>query len=562
MPLRSLLLTAVLIVPSLAAAGPRDDLLRLVPDDYTFCVVVQDLREQGKGDGRNSFLKGLVDSPVLKGLQAAPEAAKFQETFQAILKELGVTPEQFRDDLLGDALVFAYRKGPPGQEAREDGLILLHARDAKLLGRVVDRVIELQTKSGEIRAVESVGEGAGRYFRRLKMVESEPADFYAIHGHRLVFSGNESLLKGILPQLAAENSGDPAIARRMKRLGVNEAPVSVLINPRSFDADVAASASSGKGSEQAFLKEFARYWKAVDGLAVSLNFRPSVELGLSVSVRQADLPKAASRFLTEAGKRSPLWDRIPEDALFAFVGRFHLESMAATFGGFLTGPDRTKVLEAIADASRPFLETEDVGALARGIGPDVGFWLTAPPIGSKSWAPAGILAVKHGDGPDGKLAGDAALKGLDLLARLASFQHKDLRVLSERQGSVEVRSLSHPTAFPPGFRPAFASKGGYIVLTDSPATLGRFEPPTGLAIAAEEVPILRISVTGWRKYLAEHRGPLLNYLAGLKGGDPKEMGKHLDTLLPMLEGLDRLELVQRSGPGRATLLLRLQDVRK
>ena len=61
-----------------------------------------------------------------------------------------------------------------------------------------------------------------------------------------------------------------------------------------------------------------------------------------MNLRKADLPKAAARFLTEVGKRSPLWDRIPEDALFAFVGRFHLESMAATLGGFLTEPDRRK----------------------------------------------------------------------------------------------------------------------------------------------------------------------------------------------------------------------------
>src|SRR5215207_8187603 len=122
MSLRSLLIAATMIVPSAAAAGPRDDLLRFVPDDYTFCVVVQNLRQEGKGGERNSFLKNVADSPVIKGLQSAPEAAKFQEAFQSILKELGVTQEQLRDDLLGDALVFAYRKGPQGEESREDGL--------------------------------------------------------------------------------------------------------------------------------------------------------------------------------------------------------------------------------------------------------------------------------------------------------------------------------------------------------------------------------------------------------------------------------------------------------
>src|SRR4051812_32083648 len=101
MPLRRLVLAAALVAPTAAVASPRDDLLRLVPDDYTFCVVVQNLREHGKSDGDSSFLKGLAESPVLKGLQSAPEAVKVQEAFTAILKDLGVTPAQLRDDLLG-----------------------------------------------------------------------------------------------------------------------------------------------------------------------------------------------------------------------------------------------------------------------------------------------------------------------------------------------------------------------------------------------------------------------------------------------------------------------------
>src|SRR5947209_4391752 len=307
MPLRRLSVALLLSLSPAAVAGPRDDLLQLVPDDYTFCVVVQNLRDQSGGPGGSSFLKSLSEAPLIKGLQSSPEAKKFQDVFESLLKELGVTPEQLRDDLLGDALVFAYRKGPPGQEGKEDGLILLHARDDKLLQRVVDRVIELQTKSGEIKGVEPVGSGESRYFRRLKMVENEPADFYAVRGHRLVFSGNEALVKDILTRLANTNGPEPAIARRMKQLGVNDAPAAVLINPRSFDADVAVGAQAAKGSEQAFLKQFSTYWKAVDGLAVFVNLRPAIEIGLAVNVRKSELPPAAAKFFAEAGKRSPLW---------------------------------------------------------------------------------------------------------------------------------------------------------------------------------------------------------------------------------------------------------------
>ena len=111
-----------------------------------------------------------------------------------------------------------------------------------------------------------------------------------------------------------------------------------------------------------------------------------------------------------------------------------------------------------------------------------------------------MLAVKTADNQDGRQAEQAALKGLDFLARLACLSDKELRFRSEKQGDVHVRYLTRTSKFPPGFRPAFASKGGYVLVAGSPQTIARFDPPTGAATDVEEVPILRISVTGWRGY--------------------------------------------------------------
>ncbi len=477
---RVIFVLALGCLPAVSAAAPRDDLLRVVPSDYTFCVLVQNLRDQGK-PGSASFLQKLAESPLFKQFQQSPEAQKVQQVFQAIFKELGVTPEQLRDDILGDALVFAFRKGPPGQPEKDDGLIMLHARDAKLLARLVDRINELQTKGGELKAVEKIDGKSGPYFRRVKAGQNESADFYALTGNRLVFSGSESLLKSTLVALAKKADGQPALVQRMKRLGVAAAPIVCLINPRSFDAEVAHTATTGKGSEQAFLREFARYWKAVDGLAVSLNLTPDFELGLSLNIRKTDLPPAAAKFLTEAGKRSPLWDRVPDDALFAAVGRIQPESLATMLGAFLTENDRTKVVDTVANAARPFLETEDLAPLLKGIGPDIGFWVSPPDPTENSWCPQAILAIKTSEQPEGKQAEQAALKGLDFLTRLACLSDKQLRVHTEKQGPNRVQYLTHATAFPPGFRPAFASKSGYILIAGSPRTVARFEPPSGPA---------------------------------------------------------------------------------
>jgi len=554
-------LFVLLVVPAAAFAAPRDDLLRLVPDDYTFCVVVQNLRGLAKSDGDPAFLKGVAESPMLKQFQESPEAKKFQAVLETIFKDLQVTPEQVWNDILGDAIIFAYRKGPPEQKDKEDGLLLVQARDEKLLARLVDRINELQKKGGELKAVEPV-DAAGGYFRRVKAVETEKADYYALRGHRLLFSGSEDLLKGMLAALDRGGAEEPALVRRMKQLGVDGHPVVWLINPRSFDTDLAASAKAGKPAEQWFLKEFANYWKAVDGLAFSMNFAPAVEIGLSLNVRKEVLPKAAARFFTEAGKKSPLWSRIPDDALFAFVGRVHFESLIATIGTFLTEPDRAKVLDGVVQAVRTFLESDELGPAIRGLGPDVGLWVTRPDPADKTWCPQGILAMKVADDQDGRLAEQAALRGLDFLARTACLSEKQLRIRSEKQGDVEVRYLTHTSAFPPGFRPGFSSKGGYIVVASSPQTIARFNPPTAAATDADEVPILRISSAGWKQYLKDHRAGLTQYLAEAKGLDAATLGQQIDSLMPLFDALDRVELVQRTGPDRLNLILRFKEAKK
>ncbi|MBO0700244.1 MAG: hypothetical protein J2P46_17725 [Zavarzinella sp.] len=561
-PIRLVIVVALWSAPAVALAGPRDELLRLVPDDYTFCLVLQDLREHAKADGSSPFLKGLAESSVLRGLQKTPEAEKFRAAFETILREVGITPEQLRDDLLGDAVVFAYRKGPPKQESKEDGLILVHARDEKLLARVVERINDLQTKSGDLKAIEPVSVKQGDYFRRVKTGKQDAADFYALRGHQLIFSGSEPLLQAALAKLATPPAGEPLVARRMKQLGVNEAPVAFLLNPRAFDADLAEDVKSGKESERAFLKEFARYWKAAEGVALFLNFSPALEVGVAVHVRKEDLPAPARRFLAEAGKRSPLWDRVADDALFALVGRIHLESMTAMLAAFLTETDRQKVVEAVGRMSKTFFKPEQLGSVARGFGPDVGFWVTRPEPGGKTWCPQALLAVKLADGPDGRKAEQAALKGLDFLARLASLSEKDLEVFEEQQGAVLVTGLASAALFPPGFRPCFASKGGYLLVAGSPETIARFEPPANPPADAAEIPVLRISVAAWREYLKTHRKGLTEYLATVNKTDASALNAQIDGLLPLLDGLERIEIVHRAGPDRVSIVLRLQESRK
>jgi hypothetical protein len=549
MPL-SRFLIAVLAwgLPAVTYAGPREDVLRLVPDDYTFCVVAQNLRDTAAAAKESRPLERLANTPLLKMLRDSAEARKAAETAELVLRELGVSPVQLREDILGDVAVFAYRKGPPDKPEQEDGLFLVHARDPKLLAQLVERINEMQTKGGEIKGVEP----ADGYSRRLAP-DGSVRDFFALDGSLLVYSTKEGLLRTTLAKRKAAETGEPAAAKRMIALGAADAPLVCLVNPRSFDADLAHGEKEAGGSEKAFVEQFRGFWSAVDGLALVVRIVPHIEVGLALNVRTADLSPAAARFFAEAQKLSPLWSKIPDDALFAAVGRVHAESLVALISTVLTGQDRVKVVGAITDAARPFLESDDLSPLVRGLGPDVGLWLTAPESSDRTWVPRATLAVKVAPTPEGKAAEAAALKGLDFLARLAALGNREVGVRS----ADGVTYLTSDSIFPPGFKPAFAAKGGYLVLAGSPEGIARFTPPAGEATTAEEVPLVRVSVRAWKDYLKTHGPAIAAYAADKKGNDAAALAGQLEAIGPLLEGFDKVELVQRSAPGRATLLLRL-----
>src|SRR5262245_33700854 len=112
------------------ADTPADELLRLVPEDVGFCFVLRDLRGHAAGLLQSPFLEQFRQSPLSAPLRNDPEVAKLTGVDKYLKQFLGLDSTQIRDDILGDALVLAYRPGPPGRPEEEQGLVLVRARDA------------------------------------------------------------------------------------------------------------------------------------------------------------------------------------------------------------------------------------------------------------------------------------------------------------------------------------------------------------------------------------------------------------------------------------------------
>src|SRR5690349_18878411 len=114
----SALALVALLGPALPAARaapptPAEELLRFVPPDVSLCLVVRDLRGHAAALAESPFLEQLRRSPLGKQVQQTLGVQRLVAD-QFLQKYLRLDSTQLRDDILGDAVVVAYRLGPPG----------------------------------------------------------------------------------------------------------------------------------------------------------------------------------------------------------------------------------------------------------------------------------------------------------------------------------------------------------------------------------------------------------------------------------------------------------------
>lgn len=546
------------------AASPRDELLRLVPDDAGLCVIVRDLRDQFDRLAKSPFAAHFAASPLGQALAKSPEVQKLADFDRQLNANLNLTWAQFRDEILGDAVVLAYTPGPPGQPDKEQGLLLAYARRADLLAGLFDRLNEVQKKAGEVTAVEARSYRGQNYYLRRKAKDAQ--EYYCLRGPLLILSDKEEALTRALDRAIAESKADPALARRLDALGVGRSLAVCWLNPKAFVPALRRKVASAAGAEAACLATFARYWEALDGVAWSLSVEREFAVTMTAAVRPNDLPPVARRMFGEAARPSAVWAAFPKDALFIAAGRLPLQPIADAGGEFLTTDGRKEVQEALARSVGAVLGRDVLSAVLQSLGPDWGVCLAPPVAGEKSWLPSltAVLRLRAG----GTIPVEQrVLDALDLFARLSVVTYNthrpdQIRYRTVSQDGVDVRVLENDQGFPPGLQPAFTWKDGFLVLASSPDAVRRFRAPKGDAPPSAEVPLLRIALSGWANYLRNYREPLATFLADAHGLPPGEVQKRLSHLLGTLEPFDVLEVTQRTGPGQAAVSVRLRTMAK
>jgi hypothetical protein len=537
----------------LSAATPRQELLRLVPDQVGFCLLVQDLRGKTADLLASPFFEHLRQTDLARGLVASAEFQQVRKFEKHLEKYLGVGWVGLRDDILGDAVVFVYRPGPPDKPDQEQGLFLVRARDAKTLERVVAGLNRFQKEIGELQGLEDRDYKGIVYQQRRCRRET---NYSCVLGPILLFSAQESiLLEALERSRTASEESEPAVARQLRELGLERCTVACWLAPRVFDAAVLSKVPRAERTPRPIVT----WWKAFQGAGVGLELERDLNLKLAVRARVADLPESARQFLAEAGKPSEVWRAFPDDPLLALGGRIDLPALAETIGEFISRETRETLRFDLDRTVGAVLGKDFFKDVLPALGPDWGLCLSAPAGGEKTCVPRTVLAVRMARGAEETL--------LDLLRSWAQFaviahnlQNKNspiwLRTIEiDRQ---KVRYLEGEK-LGASLKPAFGARGGYLLLTSSPDLIRQFS--LSEAPKPGPVPLLRISFKGWRTWLAERHEALTQVLAEREAIPLDEARQRLGKLRTSLELVDRLEERQQTSDNQVTFTLQIQPSR-
>jgi hypothetical protein len=558
---RFLLALTLALTPSLAFAAPpapRDEALRLAPGDFALVVVVQNLRDHVTAVRESPFAAWFPTSALGKKFLGSADIKKFTDSTGPVLAALGVTPADVFDDIIGDAVVFAYAPAPPNDPKAERSVILVRPRKPETLAGVLDRLNDMQIKSKELKALVEHKHAGAAYFERQK--PEGPSEFYCFRDGVFAFSQSEGEIKAVIDRDGiAPKDKPPALVARMTKLGVADAAVVLLVNPRPLDAELAAKVKNAPADEKAFLTKFAGVWAATESAAVYFALDTGAELGLSLQFNPDKLPADAKAWLVGERRPSALWSAIPDDAMLAIAGRVKANDLIDFLSSLNANDGKPGVREMVEQTFGPIVGKNKLPVVLDALGPDWGVWIAPPAKGSA--VPVAVAAVKvQTAGEKGAEASKALVQAIEFgfqTMRIAyNAKHKEqLELKEEKDGEAVIKSLSGGD-FPTGFRPSFALKGDYLLVATSPDAIRAFKPPSGDAKPGGDVPFARFSATATRAYLSAHAPALAKLLAEAGAGEEKTLTEQLAGLTAVLEPVDKIELLTRGDATGLKVMLR------
>ena len=524
---------ALLLAP---AADPLGDTLALIPPDPAIVFVVRDARRHSQTLTASPFAKWLREQSG--GVTESRQFAVLSAGATFLSSVLGVTPREFLDDIIGDAVVLTYT--PASGKTPEIGAVYLKPRNPATFRRIVAKLNELQTASGEVIKVESIALAEQRYSARRK--PGGQADFLAERDGVFVFTPHEPTARDFLTCRPGST-----IAERIHSAGAGDAMMIALFQPRVFDAELESRRKlAADPGEAAFLTQFNRVWASLDALAISITPQNKLDFTIAATYRAEALPE-------ELRDLKPTRERATETQLVGAMMTANLPLSVPKWirlgKSFLAADARQQFDAWLLDGVGPAVGRDNLPKLLATLGPNASFAAFPPPDGA--WVPAWRIGVDITDATGE--AQSAARDGLSVLGQFLRYdynsKHKDQLVIRADDGIVTASAAGLPAGVAPS----------YVIGSDSIVVASR----PGLAVPAKRQvagtqPLMRVDAAALRGYLRAHREPLASWLATTNDKPAEESRRELDAVIAALDALRGLEMHSESRPGVARLTLSVE----
>lgn len=553
--LRRFALLAVALFAAPLFAGPTADVLKLVPPKSTICFVIQDLKGTAGRLGESPFAAHFAESKLGQSLLASDELKQIAGVETVLSEHLGLTLAGLRDDILGDAVVYAYQPPPEGKPDTDAGVVIGKAAKPDVLAKVVAKLNAVQTQSEELKATADKTHAGIGYVERQKA--DGRTEYYLLRDDGVfVYTVQEAVIKQVIDRLAGTDKTATPLATAFGKLGATDATAVLLFEPKAFAADLAAQEkATGDANQKAFLKQFAKLWLAAEAVGVSLTFDTHATLAVTAVATPEKVPAELRSLFKPEQTASGVRAAIPDDALLAVGGRFEWDTVSRAFESFLSDEGKGGLKQIFDDVLGPLVGKDLLPKVLAGLGPDWGLWLTAPAKGDPGHLPAATLAVRvRPAGGSDDTVGQAVVSAVDGLFHTFKLDYNrkhpsddQFSLAEEKTAGGSVKVLKNDKALPTGVRPAYGLRGDYFVFGTSVEAVARFTPPKADA-GVKNAPLLRLNATAVVNYLNAHGGEFATWLGGKTGEKADKAKSDLTEFAAVLELFDTLE-IHHTGDG-------------
>jgi plasmid stabilization system protein ParE len=470
---------------------------------------------------------------------------------------------QVRDDLIGDAVVLAYRNAKPGVADSERGVFLTWMKDPQLARRLFQRLDQVQKESGELASVQTPSHLGINYLRRVK--SNGASEYVLLHDRIGAFSPQETAIKQVIERIKQSTSVNDSLVREFDALKLRDATAAIWINPRNFDADLNARLSQAPAEEAAFLGTFSKFWKGLRGAALKFSLDRTAELSLTLATDPNAMPRAITRLARGLGTRSRLLDFAPSNAMVYAGGSIDVAAFLETLSSLMTPEAWKRQSEPLQANFAQIMGKKYAGRLAEHLGPEIAFFIV-PPADKLHAIPSAVLIVQVRSAQDRHFepALRDAAESLVALVRVHFNSKFDepVRLETIRNGRDEIRSLVHDRAFPTGWSPAYTIRDGFLIIATHPRLIVDLKRDSGPTSGADRPAVLaRISSRKLADYLVAHKDALVAHFKSADGGNVADIENQVGRLLMFIELFEQGELIASSdSTGEWKLTLRVSGV--